>query len=50
MSDIARVISELERQRATIDRAIAALREVEGDRINGIYNANPAVSGPRQAG
>lgn len=29
MSDIARAISQLERQRATIDRAIAALREVE---------------------
>jgi hypothetical protein len=30
VNDIAKAISELERQRATIDRAIAALREVEG--------------------
>lgn len=29
MNDIAKAISELERQRATIDHAIAALREVE---------------------
>ncbi len=29
MNDIARVISRLEQQRATIDRAISALREVE---------------------
>jgi hypothetical protein len=29
VNDIARAISQLERQRATIDRAIAALREVE---------------------
>lgn len=30
MNDIATVISQLEQQRATIDRALAALREVEG--------------------
>ena len=30
MNDIARVISRLEQQRTTIDRAISALREVEG--------------------
>lgn len=29
MNDIAKAISQLERQRATIDNAIAALREVE---------------------
>jgi hypothetical protein len=30
VNDIARVITKLEQQRATIDRAISALREVEG--------------------
>src|SRR5690348_16563655 len=30
MNDIAKVISRLEQQRATIDRALSALREVEG--------------------
>ena len=45
MNDIAKVISQLERQRATIDRAIVALREVEGPKPGGATVSTEAALG-----
>lgn len=44
MNDIAKAISQLERQRATIDHAIAALREVEA--LAPTTQASPGPSKP----
>lgn len=46
MNDIAKAISQLERQRATIDHAIAALREVEAL----APTASASSSGPSKPG
>ena len=46
MNDIAKAISQLERQRATIDHAIAALREVEAL----APTAHASSPGPSKAG
>ena len=43
MNDIGQIISRLEHQRAAIERAITALREIEGPSTKGSIPANPAT-------
>jgi hypothetical protein len=47
VNDIAKAISQLERQRATIDHAIAALREVEALAPNTHSSAEPSKPGEK---